>query len=250
MIKKYNEFIKEGQLSFGFENAYQGDPLFKKEDDKEEVIETPEDKEEAIETPKKEKNLILFSKLSNLKEFLIYNLNMRGIIDNILLDMSSKKNYNKFYQEPLKILFETGKYPDIKKYPTGYWSINLKELVRVVDANGEYHPVNKLNTNYSDQADLLYDVLELLGKIEEIKKLNVADLKSWLKVFFSTNNVEEIIRDNFELTPHGIIAELKLHESANDRYRRTASYGHFGREEEGFTWEDTAMAKDLAKHIK
>ena len=29
MIKKYNEFIKEGQLSFGFENAYQGDPLFK-----------------------------------------------------------------------------------------------------------------------------------------------------------------------------------------------------------------------------
>ena len=199
MIKKYNEFIKEGQLSFGFENAYQGDPLFKKEDDKEEVIETPEDKEEVIETPKKEKNLILFSKLSNLKEFLIYNLNMRGIIDNILLDMSSKKNYNKFYQEPLKILFETGKYPDIKKYPTGYWSINLKELVRVVDANGEYHPVNKLNTNYSDQADLLYDVLELLGKIEEIKKLNVADLKSWLKVFFSTNNVEEIIRDNFDV---------------------------------------------------
>ena len=82
MIKKYNEFIKEGQLSFGFENAYQGDPLFKKEDDKEEVIETPEDKEEAIETPKKEKNLILFSKLSNLKEFLIYNLNMRGMSGN------------------------------------------------------------------------------------------------------------------------------------------------------------------------
>ena len=72
-------------------------------------------------------------------------------------------------------------------------------MVRVVDSNGEYHPVNKLNTNYSDQADLLYDVLELLGKIEEIKKLNVADLKSWLKVFFSTNNVEEIIRDNFDV---------------------------------------------------
>lgn len=60
----------------------------------------------------------------------------------------------------------------------------------------------------------------------------------------------QLIRDNFELTPQGIIAELKLGDSANNRYRRTAAYGHFGRNEEGFTWEKTDKAKELAKQAK
>lgn len=59
-----------------------------------------------------------------------------------------------------------------------------------------------------------------------------------------------IIRDNFELTPHGMIAELKLRESMNNRYRRTAAYGHFGRNEEGFTWEETDRRKALGKYLK
>ena len=66
----------------------------------------------------------------------------------------------------------------------------------------------------------------------------------------SDEKIIKIIRDNFELTPHGIIASLKLRDSDGTRYRRTAAYGHFGRDEEGFTWENTDMAKDLAKHIK
>lgn len=60
----------------------------------------------------------------------------------------------------------------------------------------------------------------------------------------------KLIRKNFELTPHGMIAELKLRESANNRYRRTAAYGHFGRKEEGFTWEETNRAKALARQAK
>ncbi|MBU4376106.1 MAG: methionine adenosyltransferase [Candidatus Omnitrophica bacterium] len=85
--------------------------------------------------------------------------------------------------------------------------------------------------------------------------IGVADPVSIMVDTFGTARVSEdklikIIKDNFELTPHGIIAELKLHESANNRYRRTASYGHFGREEEGFTWENTDIARSLAKHIK
>jgi len=72
---------------------------------------------------------------------------------------------------------------------------------------------------------------------------------------FGTNRVSEdklikIIKDNFELTPHGIIAELKLRESDGSRYLKTASYGHFGREEKGFTWEETDKVKDLARYIK
>ena len=65
----------------------------------------------------------------------------------------------------------------------------------------------------------------------------------------SDDKIVKLIREHFELTPHGIIAELKLRESMNNRYRRTAAYGHFGREEEGFTWEETDKAKELAKHI-
>ena len=59
----------------------------------------------------------------------------------------------------------------------------------------------------------------------------------------------EIIREHFELTPGGIIATLKLRESKNNRFRRTAAYGHFGRNEEGFTWEQTDKAKILAKYL-
>jgi len=66
----------------------------------------------------------------------------------------------------------------------------------------------------------------------------------------SDDKLIKIIKDNFELTPHGIIAELKLRESDHGRYRKTASYGHFGRDEEGFTWEKTDMAKELGKYLK
>ena len=66
----------------------------------------------------------------------------------------------------------------------------------------------------------------------------------------SDDKIIKIIEDHFELTPHGIIAELKLHESDGSRFRKTAAYGHFGRDEEGFTWEKTNMAKDLKKYVK
>jgi len=49
----------------------------------------------------------------------------------------------------------------------------------------------------------------------------------------------EAIRDTFDLTPAGIISGLDLRKP---KYRQTAAYGHFGRDEEGFTWELTPHA--------
>ena len=49
----------------------------------------------------------------------------------------------------------------------------------------------------------------------------------------------EAIRDTFDLTPTGIISGLDLRKP---KYRQTAAYGHFGRDEEGFTWELTPHA--------
>lgn len=64
---------------------------------------------------------------------------------------------------------------------------------------------------------------------------------------FGTSEIpeEEIvkaIRKRFDLSPKGIIRELDL---LRPVYLKTAAYGHFGREEEGFTWERTDVAKDF-----
>ena len=48
--------------------------------------------------------------------------------------------------------------------------------------------------------------------------------------------IEKLVWNNFDLTPAGIISSLNL---LRPIYRKTAVYGHFGREEEDFTWEKT-----------
>jgi S-adenosylmethionine synthetase len=52
----------------------------------------------------------------------------------------------------------------------------------------------------------------------------------------------ELVRENFSLTPRGIIDTLNLRRPI---YRRTAAFGHFGRNEEGFTWEVTDKVEAL-----
>jgi S-adenosylmethionine synthetase len=54
----------------------------------------------------------------------------------------------------------------------------------------------------------------------------------------------QIVQKQFDLTPRGIINYLDL---LRPIYRMTASYGHFGRELEEFTWEKTHRVKDLLK---
>jgi len=60
----------------------------------------------------------------------------------------------------------------------------------------------------------------------------------------SDERLVELVKENFKLTPQGIIDHLKLRRPI---YRRTACYGHFGREEEGFAWEETDKADILKK---
>ncbi|MBI4727543.1 methionine adenosyltransferase, partial [candidate division TA06 bacterium] len=62
-----------------------------------------------------------------------------------------------------------------------------------------------------------------------------------------SGRLTKIIRQHFDLTPHGIVSMLNLKRPI---YRRTAAYGHFGREEEGFTWEKTDMAAKLRAAAK
>ena len=79
--------------------------------------------------------------------------------------------------------------------------------------------------------------------------IGVAEPVSIMINTFGTGKMEEekivkIVREKFDLTPAGIIEKLKLRRPI---YKQTAAYGHFGRSEEGFTWEEIDMADELKK---
>ena len=59
----------------------------------------------------------------------------------------------------------------------------------------------------------------------------------------SDARMTELIRENFDLTPYGIMQMLDL---LRPIYRQTAAYGHFGREDIDVSWEKTDKAEALA----
>ena len=60
----------------------------------------------------------------------------------------------------------------------------------------------------------------------------------------SDEKISSLVRKHFDLTPGGIIKTLILRKPI---YRKTAAYGHFGREDKDFTWENTDKADLLRK---
>ena len=63
----------------------------------------------------------------------------------------------------------------------------------------------------------------------------------------SEEKIVELIRNNFPLKPADIISQLKLKRPI---YKKTAAYGHFGREDPDFTWEKTDKVEVLKKAMK
>jgi len=79
--------------------------------------------------------------------------------------------------------------------------------------------------------------------------IGVAEPVSVMVDTFGTANIAEekiteIVRENFKLTPKGIIEALDLRKPI---YKATAAYGHFGRTGPGFTWEKIDRADALRK---
>jgi S-adenosylmethionine synthetase len=78
--------------------------------------------------------------------------------------------------------------------------------------------------------------------------IGVADPVSVRVDTFGTEKVDpaiipDLIRSHFKLTPRGIIDSLNLRRPI---YKKTAAYGHFGRNDPDFTWEATDKAAKLA----
>src|SRR5438105_3632209 len=82
--------------------------------------------------------------------------------------------------------------------------------------------------------------------------IGVPDPVSVMTDTMGTGKVEEAklvdaIREIFPLTPKGIIEYLNLRRAI---YKKTAAYGHFGRNEEEFTWERTDKADALRSFVR
>jgi S-adenosylmethionine synthetase len=58
----------------------------------------------------------------------------------------------------------------------------------------------------------------------------------------SDDRITELVSEHFDLRPGAFREELRLHRPV---YQKTAAYGHFGRENEEFTWERTDKAEAL-----
>jgi S-adenosylmethionine synthetase len=85
------------------------------------------------------------------------------------------------------------------------------------------------------------------AQVQVAYAIGVADPVSIMVETFGTGKVpnsklEQLIRRHFDFTPAGIIKYLDLRRPF---YRKTAAYGHFGRNEPEFTWERTNRIKDL-----
>ena len=81
--------------------------------------------------------------------------------------------------------------------------------------------------------------------------IGVADPVSIYVDTFGTGKIDqtklvELVRENFQMTPRGIIDSLKLRRPI---FKKTAAYGHFGRTEPEFTWEATDKASTLSNAV-
>ncbi|MCU7893451.1 MAG: methionine adenosyltransferase [Candidatus Thiodiazotropha sp. (ex Ustalcina ferruginea)] len=85
--------------------------------------------------------------------------------------------------------------------------------------------------------------------------IGVAEPTSIMIETFGTGKIAdekivELVRRNFDLRPYGILKMLDLLNIERIQYQKTAAYGHFGREDEGFTWEMTDKADALRDEAK
>jgi S-adenosylmethionine synthetase len=80
--------------------------------------------------------------------------------------------------------------------------------------------------------------------------IGVAEPTSIMVETFGTGRISDeeitrLVREHFDLRPYGILRMLDLLNPEKIKYRKTAAYGHFGREDEGFTWEATDKVVQL-----
>jgi len=156
--------------------------------------------------------------LYTLGSFLYRNLGLKAIIDEKIKLMGEVKDLNDQYQEPLEMLYNTGKFKEIKKEGDKYYLPLLSDRITIYDEGGEWSYVNKLNTNYADLAELLTELFIRGGVANKLSNKNKLGLKTYLNSikgklinvldkYFQLDEYKEFVRNTKVLSNRGEKAE-------------------------------------------
>lgn len=126
-------------------------------------------------------------------------LGFQEAIEKTLGPSYSVIDYNPKKQDILKILYDTGRfrngYLKITLTDGYYESEKLKEVNQVLDQNGDYDPVNKLNTNWFDIAELIYDIMDKDDQASSLRGLNYYKMRDRLSEYFTDKVKSDILKD-------------------------------------------------------
>ena len=103
---------------------------------------------------------------------------------------------------------------------------------------GRYIAKNIVAAGLADRCEV--QIAYAIGVVDPVSIF--VDTKQTGKV--DQEKLVKLVRDIFPLTPNGIIQHLKLRRPI---YKKTAAYGHFGRNDPDFTWEATDQADTLRR---
>lgn len=214
-IFNYGQFIKENQLDLFSGSGTEWDskpgiaskivePQIQAQPEDLELLgtqsETQSEVQDIVDSEKKE----ICELIAKQGPFLYKSdgLGFQEAIETTLGSSYSVIDYNPKKQDVLKILYDTGRFRNgyLKITLTnGYYeSEKLKEVKQVLDQNGNYDPVNKLNTNWFDIAELIYDIMNKDGQTSSLKGLNYYKMRDRLSEYFSDKAKSDILKD-FEL---------------------------------------------------
>ena len=179
--------------------------------------------------------------LYTLGTFLYKDLGLKNIINQKIKLMGEVKNLNEKYQEPLELVYNTGRFGDIRKEDGKYHTNKLVDVSTLYDEDGVWHYVNKLNTNYADLAELLTELFIRGGMADKLSNKNRLGLKKYLSSikdklinvldkYISLDEYKSFIRNTLYLSQKGEQAEddvKKVLESFGMKTLYTGGHGDF-----------------------
>jgi hypothetical protein len=177
--------------------------------------------------------------LYTLGTFLYKDLGLKDIIDEKIKLMGEVKDLNDQYQEPLEILYNTGKFKEIKKEGDKYYLPRLSDRITIYDEGGEWSYVNKLNTNYADLAELLTELFIRGGVANKLTNKNRLGLKTYLNSikdklldvldkYFKLDEYKDFVRNTKVLSKRGEKAEEEVKRVLENFGMRTLYAGGHG----------------------
>jgi len=177
--------------------------------------------------------------LYTLGTFLYKDLGLKDIIDEKIKLMGEVKDLNDQYQEPLEMLYNTGKFNEIKKEGDKYYLPRLSDRITIYDEGGEWSYVNKLNTNYADLAELLTELFIRGGVVNKLSSKNNLGLKQYLNSikdkllavldkYFKLDEYKEFVRNTKVLSNKGEKAEEEVKRVLENFGMRTLYAGGHG----------------------